>query len=74
MEEQFYEVGEVDTDRHLAVQICALTRGAENERFSTSFVTLSTASGTAIGGFTGIMLLCHYYESVMQFYNIKFTF
>lgn len=49
MEEQVYEVGEIDTNRHLAVLICAQTGGAEIERFSTSFVTLSTGNGTARG-------------------------
>ena len=49
LEEQVYEVGEVDTNRHLAVLICAQTGGAEIERFSTIFVTLSTGNGTAIG-------------------------
>ena len=55
LEEQVYEVGEVDTSRHLAVLICAQTGGAEIERFSTSFVTLSTGNGTAIGKYR---LLC----------------
>ena len=71
LEEQLYEVGEVDTDRHLAVQICALTGGAEIERFSTSFVTLSTASRTAIGG---LHVLCNYIGNVIHFYNLKYIF